>query len=147
VAKPYIDQAYLQGFVTGLHLPMPTFRLSAEEQQDVIAYIFSRPSGPSALRDWLGNIADFLRDLTARGRRPAVISFGEDGVVTWDGATVADKARRLARGLQEAGVGRGSRVALWAPNSPPWIVAALTVLAAGGVLVPIDDLADVVDGQ
>jgi len=93
------------------------------------------------------NIADFLRDLTARGRHPAVISFGEDGVVTWDSATVADKARRLARGLQEAGVGRGSRVALWAPNSPPWIVAALAVLAAGGVLVPIDDLADVVDGQ
>jgi hypothetical protein len=45
-AKPYIDQAFLQGFVTELHLPMPTFRLSAEEQQDVIAYILSLRSGP-----------------------------------------------------------------------------------------------------
>ena len=57
-------------------------------------------------------------------------------------STVADKALRLARGLQDAGFGRGSRVAIWAPNSPVWIVAALAVLAAGGVVVPIDDLAD-----
>jgi hypothetical protein len=45
-AKPYVDQAFLQGFVTELHLPMPTFCLSAEEQQDVIAYILSLWSGP-----------------------------------------------------------------------------------------------------
>jgi acyl-CoA synthetase (AMP-forming)/AMP-acid ligase II len=83
-----------------------------------------------------------LRDLTARGQHPAVIAFGEDGVATWDSGTVADKALRLARGLRDAGVGRGSRVAIWCPNSPVWIVAALAVLAAGGVLVPIDDLAD-----
>src|SRR5207245_4418315 len=56
--------------------------------------------------------------------------------------TVADKALRLARGLQDAGFGRDSRIAIWAPNSPVWIVAALAVLAAGGVVVPIDDLAD-----
>ena len=36
----------------------------------------------------------------------------------------------------------GNAVALWAPNSPVWIAAALGVLAAGGMLVPIDDLAD-----
>jgi long-chain acyl-CoA synthetase len=37
---------------------------------------------------------------------------------------------------------RVGAVALWAPNSPVWIAAALGVLAAGGILVPIDDLAD-----
>ena len=31
---------------------------------------------------------------------------------------------------------------LWAPNSPEWIVVALGIMAAGGVLVPIDDLWD-----
>jgi len=46
VAKPNIDQTYLQGFVTELNLPIPMFRLSAEEQQDVIAYILSLRSGP-----------------------------------------------------------------------------------------------------
>ena len=88
------------------------------------------------------NLVGVLRDLTARGQHPGVIAFVEDGVASWDSGTVADKALRLARGLQDAGVGRGSRVAIWAPNSPVWIVAALAVLAAGGVVVPIDDLAD-----
>ena len=88
------------------------------------------------------NITGLLRDLTARNQHPAIIPFGEDRVATWDSATVADKTLRLASGLRDAGVGNGSRVALWAPNSPVWIVAALAVLAAGGVVVPIDDLAD-----
>ena len=48
----------------------------------------------------------------------------------------------MAHGLHDAGFGRGSRVAIWAPNSPVWVVAALAVLAAGGVVVSIDDLAD-----
>jgi long-chain acyl-CoA synthetase len=39
-------------------------------------------------------------------------------------------------------VAQGERVALCAPNSPAWIIAALAVLAAGCVLVPIDELAD-----
>ena len=48
----------------------------------------------------------------------------------------------MAHGLQDVEFGRDSRVAIWAPNSPVWIVAALAVLAAGGVVVPIDDQAD-----
>ena len=45
-AKPYVNRAYLKGFVSELHLPMPKFRLSAEERQDVIARIPSLRSGP-----------------------------------------------------------------------------------------------------
>jgi long-chain acyl-CoA synthetase len=88
------------------------------------------------------SIAGLLRDLTVRDRHPAVIAFGVEGSETWDSATVADKALRLARGLRDAGIGGGELVALWAPNSPVWIVAALAVLTAGGVVVPIDNLAD-----
>lgn len=87
-------------------------------------------------------IGGLLRDLVARGRHPAVVSFGEDGVVTWDSADVADTVLRLALGLQRSGAGQGDAVGLWAPNSAAWIIAALAVLAAGGTLVPIDDLAD-----
>jgi len=36
------------------------------------------------------------------------------------------------------GVGPGVRVALWAPNSARWVLAALGVLGAGGVLVPVN---------
>src|SRR6266404_7925636 len=88
------------------------------------------------------DIVGLLRDLTARGQHPGVIAFAEDGVASWDSGTVADKALRLAHGLQDAGFGRDSRVAIWAPHAPVWIVAALAILAAGGVVVPIDDLAD-----
>src|SRR6267143_1313444 len=88
------------------------------------------------------DIVGLLRDLTARDQHPGVIAFAEDGVASWDSGTVADKALRWAHGLQDAGFGRDNRVAIWAPNSPVWIVAALAVLASGGVVVPIDDLAD-----
>jgi long-chain acyl-CoA synthetase len=91
-------------------------------------------------RSW--TIAGLLRDLAARSEHPAVIAFAGDGAVTWDCATVADKALRLAHELRDIGVEGGERVALWAPNSPVWIVAALAILAAGGVVVPIDDLAE-----
>src|SRR5262249_22426359 len=83
-----------------------------------------------------------LRGLSARGPHPGVIAFAEDGVASWDSKTVSDRAFRLARGLRDAGVSQGSRIAIWAPNSPVWIVSALAILAAGGVVVPIDDLAD-----
>jgi acyl-CoA synthetase (AMP-forming)/AMP-acid ligase II len=43
-----------------------------------------------------------------------------------------------ARALIAAGVGAGDRVAVWAPNSLEWIVAALGVTTAGGVLVPVN---------
>jgi len=88
------------------------------------------------------NIGGLLRDLALRDRHPAVIAFAVEGSETWDSATVADKALRLARGLRDTGVGTGKRVALWAPNSPVWIVGALAVLSVSGVVVPIDDLAD-----
>src|SRR5271166_4769229 len=101
---------------------------------------YGRDHEPPVTQSW--NIGGLLQDLTARGRHPVVISFGKDGIATCDSATVADKALGLARGLRNAGVGSGSRVALWAPNSPVWIIAALAVLMAAGVVVPIDDLAD-----
>src|SRR4051794_15898945 len=37
-----------------------------------------------------------------------------------------------------AGLKRGERVAIWAPNSLDWIVACLGLQAAGGVLVPLN---------
>jgi long-chain acyl-CoA synthetase len=88
------------------------------------------------------SIGGLLDDLAARGRDPAVISFEEDGIATWDSATIADGVRRLARGLPHGGADCDRVVALWAPNSPRWIIAALAVLAAGSTLAPIDDLAD-----
>ena len=88
------------------------------------------------------SVGGLLRALAQREHHPAVVAFNDSGMGTWDSRTLADHARRLAHGLRQSGIGRGTAVALWAPNSPVWIVCALAVLAAGGMLVPIDDLAE-----
>jgi HIP---CoA ligase len=67
-----------------------------------------------------------------------------------DAEAVVDGARRVsfatlralvddaARALVASGIDPGDRVAVWAPNSLEWIVAALGVTTAGGVLVPVN---------
>ena len=88
------------------------------------------------------SVGGLLRALTRREHHPAVIAFNDSGLETWDGESLADNARRLAHGLRQSGLDRGSPVALWAPNSAVWIICALAVLAAGAMLVPIDDFAE-----
>jgi acyl-CoA synthetase (AMP-forming)/AMP-acid ligase II len=48
------------------------------------------------------------------------------------------RVRRAAGAFAEAGVSPGDRVAIWAPNSAEWIIAAFGLLAAGGTLVPVN---------
>src|SRR5262249_28663063 len=48
------------------------------------------------------------------------------------------RAPARSRALLASGVDRGDRVAIWAPNAWPWIVAALGAHALGCVLVPIN---------
>ncbi len=45
---------------------------------------------------------------------------------------------RYARGFVAAGVKAGDRVGMWAPNCAEWMLAALGVLRAGGVIVPLN---------
>jgi len=65
-----------------------------------------------------------------------------DAVVDGDRrVTYADLAARVAvaaRALVASGVAPGDRVAVWAPNSLEWLVAALATTTAGGVLVPVN---------
>jgi acyl-CoA synthetase (AMP-forming)/AMP-acid ligase II len=58
-----------------------------------------------------------------------------DGDTRLTYAELAAQASRFARGLIAAGVAPGDAVALWAPNSARWVVAALGTLTAGAVLV------------
>ncbi|WP_307666350.1 FadD3 family acyl-CoA ligase [Pseudoduganella namucuonensis] len=46
--------------------------------------------------------------------------------------------RRAAKALIADGVVPGDRVAVWAPNLPEWIIAALAIQTAGAVLVPVN---------
>ncbi|MGW3565048.1 FadD3 family acyl-CoA ligase [Streptomyces sp. NPDC000941] len=61
-----------------------------------------------------------------------------DGELRLTFTDLADRVRRTAGAFASAGVGPGDRVAIWAPNSAEWIVAAFGLLTAGGVVVPVN---------
>ncbi|WP_042875675.1 FadD3 family acyl-CoA ligase [Cupriavidus necator] len=65
------------------------------------------------------------------------VAIEEDGVSIGYGA-LHEAARGAARALMSLGVAPGERVAVWAPNLNEWIVAALGIQMAGGVLVPLN---------
>jgi len=45
---------------------------------------------------------------------------------------------RAAMGLIKMGIKKGDRVALWAPNSPEWIISQMALAKIGAIVVPID---------
>ncbi|WP_030620653.1 FadD3 family acyl-CoA ligase [Streptomyces fulvoviolaceus] len=61
-----------------------------------------------------------------------------DGPLRLAFTELADRVRVAAGAFAELGVEKGDRVAIWAPNSAEWIVAAFGLLTAGGVLVPVN---------
>ncbi len=61
-----------------------------------------------------------------------------DGDVRWNWTELVERIHTAARAVMASGVGPGDRVAIWAPNIAEWVVAALGVHAAGGVLVPVN---------
>ncbi|MEV6162226.1 FadD3 family acyl-CoA ligase [Streptomyces sp. NPDC052052] len=75
-------------------------------------------------------------DLVAGGRpdREAVV----DGDVRLTWAQLRDEVRAAVKSLIELGVQQGDRIAVWAPNSHRWLVAALATASAGAVLVPVN---------
>jgi len=60
-----------------------------------------------------------------------------DGSLRLSFTEVADRVRRAAGAFATLGVEKGDRVAIWAPNSAHWMIAAFGVLTAGGVVVPV----------
>jgi len=62
----------------------------------------------------------------------------ENGGVHLTFAELAEAGLRAARAFCAAGIGPGERVAIWAPNICEWIVAAIGLQSAGGVLVPVN---------
>ena len=89
-------------------------------------------SGPEALPETLAELA---AQAAARwGERPAI----HDGERTLSFADLDAERRRAARAFIAAGLRAGDAVAIWAPNSWQWVVAALGAQSAGGALVPLN---------
>ncbi|MDQ1458256.1 MAG: HIP---CoA ligase, partial [Actinomycetota bacterium] len=53
-------------------------------------------------------------------------------------AQLAEQVGRAARALVASAIEPGDRVAIWAPNCSEWVIAALGIFTAGGVVVPLN---------
>ena len=88
------------------------------------------------------NADDTVRSIPALAQWAAARYGDAEAVV--DGGTrltfreLAALARRATRAAMAQGIRPGDRVAIWAPNSWEWIVAALGTLGAGAWLVPVN---------
>ncbi|MEU4423174.1 FadD3 family acyl-CoA ligase [Actinoplanes sp. NPDC024001] len=69
------------------------------------------------------------------GPAPALV---EPGVGRWSFAELRDEVGRVARAFIAAGIDPGGRVAVWAPNTSHWMLAALGASCAGATLVPVN---------
>lgn len=65
---------------------------------------------------------------------PALLERGE----TWSFARLWAECRKSAAAFLTHGVSHGDRVAIWAPNSREWVVAAVGAMIAGATLVPLN---------
>ncbi|AEG51221.1 Long-chain-fatty-acid--CoA ligase [Sphingobium chlorophenolicum L-1] len=69
------------------------------------------------------------------GSTPFIV--GENGA-TISFAHFKERVDDLARALIAHGVDHGDRVAIWAPNSPEWMIAAGATESIGAIMVPIN---------
>ncbi|MBJ8345881.1 fatty acid--CoA ligase family protein [Antrihabitans sp. YC2-6] len=73
----------------------------------------------------------------------AATDFGDataivDGPVRLTYAELLDEVRVTARALLARGIRHGDRIAIWAPNTHHWVIAALATHYVGATLVPIN---------
>ncbi|MCP4383352.1 MAG: AMP-binding protein [Hyphomicrobiales bacterium] len=81
-----------------------------------------------------------LATLDQIGDRPIVLEVSGGQVNAVSGAELRRRTLGTVSALREAGIGCGSVVAIWAPNSAAWIAAGLACHLLGAVLAPIDAL-------
>lgn len=79
-----------------------------------------------------------LIDVCAEREAIAIYSLQKQGVRTWTYRELFANVLALARRLSKLGVRKGDRIALLAFNRSETIMAALAILKAGAVVVPID---------
>ncbi|HEY3877139.1 MAG TPA: FadD3 family acyl-CoA ligase [Trebonia sp.] len=83
--------------------------------------------------DGTGIVARVLCATRRFGDTEAIV----DGAVRMTYAELGQEIVRSTRAAMAAGIEPGDRAAIWAPNSGRWMIAALGILGAGGVLVPL----------
>src|SRR6266536_4158797 len=83
----------------------------------------------------LQSVVDSLGE---HGDKTALLVFDKKDRHRWSFEKLADCARSFANGLAKDGFKRGDTVVLFAENRPEWIAAALGIIRAGAIAVPLD---------
>ena len=83
-------------------------------------------------------LCDVAAGLAAQGGRTALIDFRDGQPIELAYAALGERIVDTALRLRAAGIGRGSCVAIWAPNSADWVICCFGALRAGATVVPID---------
>jgi putative sialic acid transporter len=99
--------------------------LGPEKKGVVFADDTGRPLTIPAL---LSGAAKLWRELPAIEEDHRSLSYG----------ALNEECRRVAAAFIGAGLQQGGCVAIWAPNSAEWVVCAVAVQMAGGVIVPLN---------
>ena len=73
---------------------------------------------PALLEETIG--ANFERTVAAHGDREALVEFASGR--RWTYAELDPDVTALARGLIAAGIAKGDRVGIWAPNCAEWTI-------------------------
>ncbi|PYT79915.1 MAG: AMP-dependent synthetase, partial [Acidobacteria bacterium] len=79
-----------------------------------------------------------IDSLGERGDKTALVDFDKKDRHCWSFQKLSACARAFANGLVRQDFKRGDTIALFAENSPEWIAAALGIIRAGMVAVPLD---------
>ena len=91
-------------------------------------------TSPPLLDDTIG--ANFERTVAAYAEREALVEFQSGRRWTW--AELDRDVDDLARGLVAAGLEKGDRVGVWAPNCAEWTIAQYATAKLGVILVNVN---------
>ncbi len=83
-------------------------------------------------------LSRLVATFAARGNRTALVAFQADRVLELSYAALGEQSAQVAHGLRARGIAPGEHVAIWAANSPDWIVAYFGIVTAGAVAIPLD---------
>jgi fatty-acyl-CoA synthase len=91
-------------------------------------------SGVPLLGETIG--ANFDATVSAHPDRPALVECETGRRFTY--AELGAEVDRVARGLIAAGIGRGDRVGIWAPNCAEWVFVQFATAKLGAILVNVN---------
>ena len=89
---------------------------------------------PGLIEETIG--ANFERTVAAHGENEALVEFASGR--RWTYAELDRDVNALARGLMGAGIEKGDRVGVWAPNCAEWTIAQYATAKVGAILVNVN---------